>query len=69
MSCAELTIDSPEQLLVLHVVEDVADPEHSFPLQSGAFWVLVRVLLPPSQVLEHDPHSLHVFHVQSTKKG
>ena len=31
ISCAELIIDSPEQLLVLHVVADIADPEHSTP--------------------------------------
>ena len=57
----------PGQLSVLHEVEEVDDPEHSFPPSYGPFFFLERVVVPPPHVLEHDPQELQVFQVQSTK--
>ena len=58
----------PEQLSVLHDLDEVDDPEHSCPPGDGPFWVLERVLMPPPHVLVHDPHEPQEFQVQSTEK-
>ena len=42
----------------LQDVEEIDEPEHSFPPFDGPFWVLERVLVPEPHVVEHDDHSL-----------
>ena len=42
----------------LQDVEEIDEPEHSFPPFDGPFWVLERVLVPEPHVFEHDDHSL-----------